>query len=318
MFQSSAKSNAKKYLQSIEIREEKSTTTTSQVIAFKLTPKEVLSQYQNLKCLRQDTSFQIQKDVGGAVNVGYSTIQKNPQAKIGVMIAANSGLPGGALGQSGHKITSKDLSMTTQEESIWANAALTSSQDGHITPEQFHHQTIEGKWGLLDTKGTMTKQGIDFTTTTNAVDYNQVYLLKGCHLSKINTNTAKEKDILKNAKYEVVFAFADSVNANKEIGTPQGTMQRTLNKQAINNYDFFRECIKNKLRSALDGMASQGVTHPLVARLSCGIYAGIHKDRITNDFNNLLQEILEESVGPNGEKRAQYFVDIIIPDIQKS
>ena len=201
--------------------------------------------------------------------------------------------------------------MTTQEESIWADAVSTNSWYRLQKQQSFHENTVSGKWGMENQTGTSTNtlQGIDFTTTEKVTDYNQVFLVNNCSLSAVD----QDKKIQVDTKYPVIFAFADSINANAKIGNSEGTMQRTLNKKAITDYDFFRECIKQKLRSALDGMASEGVTHPLIARLSCGIYAGIHKDQINKDFDNILQEILNEQVGPKGEKRGFYFEEVIVP-----
>ncbi len=95
-------------------------------------------------------------------------------------------------------------------------------------------------------------------------------------------------------------------------------MKRTLNKKAVEDYGFFRDCIKEKLRSSLDGMASEGVTHPLVAQLSCGVYAGKHQETIQKKFLEILKEVLDENVGPSGEKRGLYFADVIIPKLSHS
>jgi len=70
-----------------------------------------------------------------------------------------------------------------------------------------------------------------------------------------------------NDKFPVMFSFTAGPNANRAIGKPEGTMQRTLNKRAMNDYDFFKECIKNALRSSLDGMAADDVAIAFAAPL---------------------------------------------------
>jgi hypothetical protein len=292
---------------------------------FKISGNDINKLYASLTPMRSDVTHRVQKDLvarAGAVNIGKEIIDSNPSAKVGVMIAGNSGLPGGALGSRPDAVTEADLMLKTQEESIWANAILTACGTNPVKQQQFHDNTIGGKWGMVDGptgRSTMTKQGIDFTSTENVSDYNGIYLVNDCELSSESrsdkTNIRSSKYIEKGKKYPVVFAFADSINANAAIGTSTGTMKRTLNKRAIEDYDFFRDCIKEKLRSALDGMASQGVTHPLVARLSCGIYAGKHGARVNSDFDNILREVLSEEVGPNSEQRGRYFEDVIIPEL---
>lgn len=293
--------------------------TTTAAQKFQWNADEIKANYKKLiqdnkiKVRRMSTGFIEIKNPGGAVNIGYQVALKNPDAKIGIMLAANSGLPGGALGKRPNDVHPKDLKMTTQEESVWANAILTAAGTDPKKQQSFHENTISGKWGMQNQKGTSTHtlQGIDFTTTEKVTDYNQVFLVNNCSLSALD----QDKNIITGTEYPVVFVFADSINANAKIGTPEGTMQRTLNKKAITDYDFFRECVKQKMRSALDGMASEGVTHPLIALLSCGIYAGDHKGRINKEFGDIVQELFDEEVGPNGEKRGVYFEQPIIAKV---
>lgn len=290
-------------------------------IAFKWQNDEIRSNYSDLvnskkiKINRQETNFVEEIDSGGAVNIGYH-YSSSPNAKIGVMLAANSGVPGGALGKKdkiGHVIP-KDMAMKTQEESIWANAVLTTCGEGLEDQKAFHSKTIQNKWGMLEegkSTDTHTRQGIDFTKTKDANDYNGAYVVDICRLSAVDKN----KQLVDATQYPVLMVFSDSINANPNIGTEYGTMKRTLNQEAIHNYDFFKQCVKMKLRSGLDAMASSGVTHALVARLSAGIYAGKHKEKFDKDFNSILQEVLDEKVGPNGEKRGQFFEKVIIPKL---
>lgn len=280
--------------------------------SFKKEKNEIKQLYKNLPILRNSTEYKVVAAHGGAVNVGYH-LSKIPNSKVGIMIASNSGLPGGALGKRPSNVTARDMKLKTQEESIWANAVLTSCGVSPFKQQFFYEATIAGKWGMVHQLGrsTDTLQNIDFTKSTDPKDYNQVYLLNNVKVSPVDSNL----QLVEEESYPLLLTFADSVNANESIGEEEGTMQRTLNERAINDYSFFCECIKEKLRSALDGMASQGITHVLVAKLSCGVYAGIHKKLIKDDFGIILQDLLNEEVGPNGEKRGQYFTEVIIPEI---
>ena len=53
------------------------------------------------------------------------------------------------------------------------------------------------------------------------------------------------------------------------------------------------------------------------APLSRGIYSGPHKAKIEKDFSKLLNEVLNEIVGPKGEKRLQYFDKVVLADVPK-
>lgn len=311
-----------KYTNAAQIQGPQNPAKSTEATFVKFVGNQVDDLYRDLPIRRDNSDYRMTSDriaQGGAVNVGREIVERNPHAKVGVMIAANSGLPGGALGKRPGAVTPADLTISTQEENIWANAVLTACGTNSARQLQFNRETIGGKWGMVDGpvgNSRMTKQGIDFTQTVDPEDYNGVFVVKDAALSQITARDAQGfKRLVPNTAYPVVFAFADSINANESSGTPTGTMMRTLNYRAVNDYEFFRECVKTKLRSALDAMASEGVTDVLVAQLSCGIYAGNHKARINSEFYPILQEVLEEEVGPDGEERGRFFSDVVVPTI---
>lgn len=280
---------------------------------FSLSNYEREELYRTAVVRNPHNQYEAWPDAGGAANVVHG-IKKD--AKCGVMICANSGLPGGDVGKKGFA-EAATLNVRTQEESILANVLITKFKYDKQKHKQFLTQSFDGVWGMTDGHtGTSTKthQGIDFTTTENAEDYNQTYILPNCQLSEVDYSY-DFKSLKSGSPKDVTLFFADSVNANPKTGTPTGTMKRTLNKKAVDDYGFFRLCIKTKLRSALDAMVSEGVTHALVGQLSLGIYAGKHQTDIRDDFKNILQEVLDEEVGPNGEMRKRYFDKVIVPTI---
>lgn len=286
---------------------------------------EVHNLYASKKSLRNEDlakNYLTLTNAGGAVNIGAEIAKKDPNAKIGVMIAANSGLPAGALGYNPDEISERHLNLPTQEESVWAAVVLANCGNNREKQLAFYANTIQGQWGLLGLpeNTTKTRQGIDFTQSKDTADYNNSYVLSNTEVADVTIENKEGKSIKKLGKnrYKATIVFADSVNANPNQGQATGTMKRTLNPKAAENYNFFCECIRQKLRSALDGMAKEGVTDPIVAKLSCGIYAHPdHKIQINNDFYQILQSILEEPVGPDGEKRGQYFKQVIVPEMSK-
>ena len=262
--------------------------------------------------------FTEMKRFGGAADIVYEIMQKNQSAKCGVMIAANSGLPFGSVGKQGG--TTDLLNAPTQEESVVANVLLTQfgqDTDQHKAAMNAASATV---WGMNDGPSgtsTMTHQGIDFTKSRNPDHYNQTYVLKDCQLSAIKKDSKGEKELTPDTQHPVTLFFADSVNANSEEGSATGTMKRTLNARSIHDYDFFVECIKTKLRSSLDAMIAEGITHPILAKLSCGIYAGNHKDQINAEFKGILAGVLNEQVpgGKSGLTRRNCFQQVILADV---
>ncbi len=75
---------------------------------------------------------------------------------------------------------------------------------------------------------------------------------------------------------------------------PKGSTARTLNVKAIADYNFFRdsESIEAALRAGLDAMIDENLTIALVARVSCGIYAGPNRHRVIAEFLVIVNELL--------------------------
>ena len=290
----------------------------SKAKAFSLSSESMSQLYRNAKTYPiSDAMYERVVHSGGAANVVDGIKQRNPLAKCGVMICANSGLPCGKVGTDGYA-DQNTLNCTTQEESILANVLLTQFGSDKEMHKKFMDSSFKGVWGLIDGPvgtSTNTYQGIDFTQATETSAYNHAYVLNGCQLG-ITTESGGNKTLIPGRKNEVTLIFADSINANPAIGKPTGTMQRTLNKKAINDYAFFLECIKTKLRASLDAMVAQGVSHAIVGRLSCGIYAPDKwRAAVNADFNTILNDVLHEPVGPSGEIRRSYFMEVLVPEI---
>jgi hypothetical protein len=260
--------------------------------------------------------FKTEIDAGGAANIGAAVYKRNPKAKIGFVIAGNHGILGGGVGKDGGRADDETLKLKTQEETVFGNHVLTTvGRDSKKQTDYYKKRGLRSLWGMVKMEGTSTatKQNIDYTATTRSRDYYLAVNLSGCNLSYLDENK-----MLTEYHYPAMFSFTAAPNANPAIGEPDGTMQRTLNRKAIYDYDFFRACIKEALRSSLDGMYKDRVTHPIVPPLGCGIYAGKHKARIVQEYSQVLNEVLNEIVGPLGQKRGQYFEEVTFADVPKT
>lgn len=310
----------------------------TQAVKHTSTSDSIASIYKDKPQIRKAESAFIYKympaigGAGTAANKIYELYKNLPDCKVGVMLAANSGQPGGKVGQEldkGQPITEEQLNYKVQEESVLANVLMTMCEGFADIQKSFIDGTIKGQWGMKDEynpkdkNNNMTLQGHDFTKPVNlkngetsATKYNEAYVVDGCRISSLQrAEEGKVRTGRKNCP--VTLIFADSVNANPELGKPGGTMQRTFNPNAAADFDEFRSCVKNKLRAALDAAATAGVTIPLVAQLSGGIYAGPHADKIKSAYSAILVEVLSEPVGPNNEPRGSYFYDVIIPTLKR-
>ena len=116
------------------------------------------------------------------------------------------------------------------------------------------------------------------------------------------------------SKFNAKLVFVAGPNAGC-IQSPHGSTARTFNNLAAENYDFFRSSVQATVRAGFDAMIEEGVTVALVARVSCGIYAGPHKRRICKEFSAIVDELLAEIIKcETGEcPRGSFFKHVIIP-----
>ena len=171
--------------------------------------------------LRQEPTFAVfEKAVGGAATLAATLGAKG--SRVGLMVAGNrygsatsaldsarkltarlaaflfrrfccSGRPGGACGGPWGEAISVHAQHRTQEEDVVANWLYTETAPEHVTVEAanaacsgLYRGTIFNKWGLLhESKGTQTRQGVDYVNTTDAEDYGDAWTVKNCWVSGI-------------------------------------------------------------------------------------------------------------------------------------
>ena len=93
--------------------------------------------------------------------------------------------------------------------------------------------------------------------------------------------------------------------------------------ETFGSYDFFRECVKHAVRAGLDAMMREGCNVALLARISCGIYAGNHRERLNAEYLDLVNELLAEPIGSirdaetgaitGTSTRGHYFEKVLVP-----
>ena len=73
-----------------------------------------------------------------------------------------------------------------------------------------------------------------------------------------------------------------------------------------------RSGLQEAIRTRLDTAVAAECSVALVARISCGIYAGPHGSAINKQLPPLCEELMREEVAP-GRTRATYFEAVLIP-----
>ena len=249
---------------------------------------------------------------GGTTTAAYNIYKEaSGDTRIGVMVAANSGRPGGACGARA-SVSSVHCRHRTQEEDVFSNWLVSTAGSDVNAQNALFQSTIDVAWGLckLTSCDHRTFQGVDYVNAADARCFADAWVV---NKGKVCVKSQTPKAFHPKKCAPVVLVFSAGPNAGAR-GSKEGSMCRTLNKMACNadNYDFFRECVKEAVRTGLDAMVGAGCDVALVARLSCGIYAGPHRDRINQEFVPLVDELLGEEVVA-GRTRSTYFRLVDVP-----
>ena len=239
------------------------------------------------------------------------------RGKHGVMIAGNSGLPGGDYAFSGPKLGPNGKSVyNTQEEDILSRVhdATAGQQKSYALQDIMKYGM---PYGMLhphpgSSEEYHTIQGINYGIATPE-HYAQAWVLENPFHPMLIGQTS--------APVSLVFCAAPNINdkldgqglrirRSQSTGRGRGggrgsghgrgrgqgrgqrpinTMRRTCNYEMraaiesdIENMYLFRLGVQNALCAALDAMIYTGVTHAYVARLGTGVYS-----KLTNDGNSL-------------------------------
>ena len=245
---------------------------------------------------------EIKKKLYGVQNY----LQDIPDGKIGVALAGNSGLPGGAVGlafrvKSNSTIKRKDLEdkrYSTQEEDVvkdWMLTMLHYNQSLDTTMDQ-----IWGKFGLLDHNprsagatdpnvNKQTHQGVDFTNlyeskwTKQLLDNNQplekmyadALVVRSAFLAPIK-NSNGEYNFKESKKVDLVFVAGPNVGTGPRKDAFSST-NRTYNHYLQDHYCNFREGVFWAFYAALYAMAMENCRHACLPWISGDLYAGDFK-----------------------------------------
>ena len=270
---------------------------------------------------------------GGLQNVGCSRFSTE---HVGVLVAANSGRPGGSCGwgPGASGISSRHLHAghTTQEEDIVANWLLTHTFNsaGDVSTTSFNEKLekfaatafgcIQSAWGLPSTSrlGNMTRQGVDYTSEgVVGRDYADVWVVPGVHLSYKEKCECSDQCWLDHTnQFASNLYFAAAPNAGS-VGTPTGSMARTLNHRASEDEELFLDGVRWALRTSLCAMAEDGVQVVLLPLLGGGVYSGRWGGPAYLDaFTYLVKQVLHETIIGTNRSLSAYFTQVVIVTIR--
>jgi hypothetical protein len=250
---------------------------------------------------------------GGLTSVGCSLLSAEPNLRIGTMVAANQGRPGGACGacrcEQGEWVgeaRSLHAGHSTQEEDVVSNWLLTDAHNALIPTARVaahcsktFRDTIFLRWGFKPDEPTTvtTMHGVDFTTSLKSSDYSRCWVVDGVKLSnKTGHTTTGAFDMTQQYRTSLFFVGGPNAGAKGSPQNPESSTRRTYSPACAANYALFYESVKAALRAGLLAMAHSGCDVALLAGVSAGLYAGPHKQRINDDFRALVNSLLYEEM----------------------
>lgn len=266
---------------------------------------------------RAPARFEERMVPGGATTCACMMHECHPDLAIGLVVAANSGRPGGSCGLRG-RVGDIHPYYRTQEEDVVSSWMVAEAGECEFARDLLFNETINQKWGMqdLNSRDHWTYQNVNYVATTNPHDYADAWVVRGASVCAKCVVPEMKFDVSRRAPCSLI--FVSGPNARRRYGHCHGSMARTRNQLAMQptqeGYRFFRTAVKHALRSALDCMISEGITIALMAQVSGGCYAGPHQPRIQRDYAKLMGELLSEPVVEGCDAtRAQYFKFVILP-----
>jgi hypothetical protein len=278
---------------------------------------------------RKDKPIQnaeIEHNRNGMTNIGailynrHSTGTNPP--KIGTIIAANSGRPGGACGNFDGTAEKIHPNHRTQEEDIVSNWFTTYVYNKGITGEREKEEiynklfgcTIYNKWGLAypyakktDTENYFaTVQGINYSDAIPK-EYADAWTIDNVYLSDKRYHY-KGSQYIHEHQYKTTLVFVAGPN-NNNPGTrgPINSVYRTYNENTDARFDIFIRGVEAALFAALISMVRSKCNVALLVYVSGGVYRGKHdKDEYRNAYENALNNLLM-NVQINGLELGSYF-----------
>ena len=181
------------------------------------------------------------------------------------------------------------------------------------TPGELFDKLLQGRWGLMNlytsSGDTMTIQNVDYTTTTNPLDYGKTWVVRDAVLASVRD----DGEILLESVFQASLFLSVGPNASTK-GTDGSIRKRTQNLSAAENYDFFQKGIRASVDSTLDAMISEGVDIAYLGKFSHGLYSGRWLQLIGDQYPKIVKASLEAAVTARGHTRVQVLKQVFIVD----
>lgn len=247
--------------------------------------------------------IKIINESGGSTNIAIRLKEKFPDSSIGIVVAGNSGRPGGACGHMNSKGYAYVDSLghhKTQEEDVVSNWLLTHKHIEGTSPNTLFKNTIGGekRWGMVHPDWRNNKKEVFYTIqekhyrNAQPEDYTDAWYVDNCLVS---FKTKNSYNFEKNIRCSLVFVAGPQakdghkLTAPNKIGDYSSTQYRTFNSSAANDYSVFIKSVERTFYAALLSMAMKGDNIAVLCHVSGGIYAGKWRTKYGDQAPNLVE-----------------------------
>jgi len=271
--------------------------------------------------------------------------------KVGIMIAGNAGRPGGSVGRmdgtgidnieyfSQHFMENRYRTIEESVVASWMAAEYFRREPDDLdrifrttlgvefkTEPKYDSQLnsivdypSNRPWGMsvVNSTDTSTIQGIDFTSVLEPEFYKFAFSLQDVPIIDNTVTRPPGCPCSSQRNVNLVFVYGPNVgfSGRTDIGSGRRTKVSGYNER--NDYDQFKQSVTEAIRAGLEKMIADGVEIAIVARVSCGIYAGrassLTRRHINRDYEGIITNILSMDYPLNSNRIGDNFRRVIIP-----
>ena len=132
-------------------------------------------------------------------------------------------------------------------------------------------------------------QDVKYVYRKNVNNYGIAWIVRDTKTRSKKVDSTYDPDKV----FETSMFFTAGPNAGN-LGKWRGSMQRARSQHRCQA--FFLDCVSRAVRSTLDVMIEEGVTVAVLAKKSCGAYAGKHAEWMNREFETVVNNMLTERI----------------------
>jgi len=220
-------------------------------------------------------------DAGGVQGLAKRESERRrlKSGEVAILVAANSGRPGGSCRDHGGRSREVHAKHRTQEEDVVASW-LACFPPGDGREDEF--ERISRAWGLLDPcgTGTQTTQGIDYTAAATPQVYADAWLL-GSKEAPVPISTRRSGEAFCTEASDrldamLIFCAAPNASRPRPCALASSSMKRTFCAAAADDRDYFERGRAWAVHAALCAARDAGAAIVVMPYIGGGLYAGPH------------------------------------------